>query len=136
MTTAQPGAPRRGNRLGLVSLAFGILLLVAGIASQALSPALPVILERTGMSFQMVPLLFGIPQALLATIATAAGVIGLLLRDRARAEAIIGTTLGASHLIASLIGLVGAGSSALCSAELDHGCRVELPNGYGGRRKK
>ena len=61
MTTAQTSVPRRGNPLGLVSLAFGILLLVAGIASQALSPALPFIMERTGISFRMVPLLFGIP---------------------------------------------------------------------------
>lgn len=109
MTTAQSSGLRRGNPLGVVSLIFGILLLLAGIATQALSPALPFIMERTGMSFRMVPLLFGIPQALLATITTAAGVIGLLLRDRARVPAIIGTTLGASHLLASLIGMLGAG---------------------------
>ena len=109
MTTAQPSAPRRGNPLGLVSLAFGVLLLLASIVTQSLAPALPVILERTGASFRMVPLLFGIPQALLATIATAAGIVGLLLRDRVRVTSIIGTTLGASHLIVSLIGLLCAG---------------------------
>lgn len=109
MTADQTSLPRRGNPAGLVSLAFGILLLLAGIAAQALSPALPFIMERTGMSFRMVPLLFGVPQALLATIATVAGFVGLLLRDRARVPAIIGTTLGASHLVVSLIGLLGAG---------------------------
>jgi hypothetical protein len=61
------------------------------------------------MSYQVIPVLFGIPQAILATIATAAGVIGLLRWNRARVPAIIGTTLGASHLIASLLGLLGAG---------------------------
>lgn len=105
----QPAAPRRGNPFGIASLVFGILLILAGIATQALSPALPIIMERSGMSFRMVPLLFGIPQALLATIATVAGVIGLLLRDRARVPAIIGTTLGASHLAVSLVGVLGAG---------------------------
>lgn len=109
MTAPEPGTQRRGNPAGLVSLAFGILLLLANIAAQSLAPAIPVFLAESGMSYQVIPLLFGIPQALLATIATAAGVIGLLLRDRARVPAIIGTALGASHLIVSLIGLLGAG---------------------------
>lgn len=107
MTITEPGTPRRGNPVGIASLAFGILLLLAGLAAQAISPALPFSLERTGMSYQAIPFLFGIPQAVLATIATALGIVGLLLRDRARVPAIIGTTLGASHLIVSLVGSLG-----------------------------
>lgn len=95
--------------MGIASLAFGTLLLLAGVASQALNPVLPLLLERTGMSFSMIPLLFGLPQAILAAIATVLGIVGLLLRDRARVPAIIGTTLGASHLVISLTGLLGAG---------------------------
>lgn len=61
------------------------------------------------MSYQAIPLLFGVPQAIIAVIATALGIVGLLLRDRARVPAIIGTTLGASHRIVSLIEMLGAG---------------------------
>lgn len=107
MNTDDPPVSRRGNPAGIASLAFGILLVLAGIAAHALSPALPFILERTGMSYQAIPFLFGIPQAVIATIATALGTVGLLLRDRTRAAAIIGTTLGASHLVVSLIGSLG-----------------------------
>ena len=107
MTAPTPG--RRGNPAGVASLAFGVLLVVAGIATQALSRALPFILAETGMSYQAIPFLFGMPQAVLAVIATALGIVGLLLRDRTRVPAIIGTTLGASHLISSVIGLLGAG---------------------------
>jgi uncharacterized SAM-binding protein YcdF (DUF218 family) len=99
---------RRGNPVGIASLAFGLLLLVAGIVVQALSPVLPSILAETGMSFRTIPFLFAIPQAVIAMIATALGVVGLLLRDRARVAAIIGTTLGASHLIVSLVGSLAA----------------------------
>lgn len=107
MTITEPGTPRRGNPVGIASLAFGILLLLAGLGAQTLSPALPFLLERTGMSYQAIPYLFGIPQAVIATIATALGVAGRLLRDRARVPAIIGTTLDASHLMVSLVGSLG-----------------------------
>lgn len=107
MTITEPGTPRRGNPVGIASLTFGILLLLASLAAQAISPALPFLLERTGMSYQAIPFLFGIPQAVIATIATALGIVGLLLRDRARVPVIIGTPLGASHLIVSLVGSLG-----------------------------
>lgn len=107
MTITEPGTPRRGNPVGIASLAFGILLLLAGLGAETLSPALPFLLERTGMSYQAIPFLFGIPQAVIATIATALGVVGLLLRDRARVPAIIGATLDASHLIVNLVGSLG-----------------------------
>ena len=109
MTADQTSLPRRGNPAGLVSLVFGILLLLANVAAQSLAPAIPVFLAKSGMSYQVIPLLFGIPQAVVAVIATALGIVGLLLRDRPRVPAIIGTTLGASHLISSVIGLLGAG---------------------------
>ncbi|MFD4007912.1 hypothetical protein ACFWQK_09310 [Brachybacterium paraconglomeratum] len=91
MTITAPGTPRRGNPVGIASLAFGILLLLAGLGAQTLSRALPFLLERTGMSYQAIQFLFGIPQVVIGTIATALGVVGLLLRDRARVPAIIGT---------------------------------------------
>ncbi len=50
MTITEPGTPRRGHPVGIASLTFGILLLLASLAAQAISPALPFLLERTGMS--------------------------------------------------------------------------------------
>lgn len=49
MTITEPGTPRRGNPVGIASLAFGILLLLAGLGAETLNPALPFLLERTGM---------------------------------------------------------------------------------------
>lgn len=52
-------------------------------------------------------MLVSIPSALPATLATALDIPALLLRDRARTAAIIGTTLGASHLLLGLVGMLG-----------------------------
>lgn len=86
MTITEPGTPRRGNPVGIASLALGILLLLAGLGAQTLSPALPFLLERTGMSYQAIPYLFGIPQAVIATIATALGVVALAQQQSVRAS--------------------------------------------------
>jgi hypothetical protein len=39
MTTDAPPVSCRGNPVGIASLVFGVLLLLAGIVSQALGPA-------------------------------------------------------------------------------------------------
>lgn len=105
---AQPTtAPPRRNLLGIASLVAATLLLLASIAGQLLYPLVPFLANELGMSYQTLPMLVSIPSALLATIATALGIAGLLLRDRARTAAIIGTTLGASHLALGLVGVLG-----------------------------
>lgn len=105
---AETTTRRRGNPAGIASLVFGVLLILAGIIAQTVSPAIPAILEQTGLSFDAIPFLISLPQAIIATIATVLGIIGLLLHDRARVPAIIGTALGASHLIVGVAGIVGA----------------------------
>ncbi|MGP9536875.1 hypothetical protein ACT3SP_02630 [Brachybacterium sp. AOP43-C2-M15] len=104
----QTASPPRRNPIGLASLVAGILLLLVGFVVQSTTPAIPLLVERYGLSYQLLPLLYAIPQAVIAVIATALGVVGLVLRDRPRAAAIIGTTLGASHLVVGLVGMVGS----------------------------
>ena len=99
MTDANPS--RRRNPVGLASLIAGVLLLLCGVASAGVAVALPQIAESLGTSFQAVSLLIRIPSALLALVALVLGIVGLALRDRPRAAAIVGTTLGASHLVAA-----------------------------------
>ncbi|WP_114855923.1 hypothetical protein [Brachybacterium sp. YJGR34] len=101
--------PRRGNPAGIASLAVAILLLLASIAAHALAPALPLLLDQAGMSYRVVPLLITGPQVLLAIIAAVLGIIGLLLRDRPRVLALIGTTLGVSHLVVAVVGALASG---------------------------
>lgn len=108
---AAPTAGQRGNPVGIASLAFGILLLLAGIGTQALNPALPLILERTGMSYQAIPLLFGDPASRHRDDPRDRRVA---LQGRGRAPAII----GASHLIVSPIRSLGA---ILVAAALSRG---------------
>lgn len=105
--TQNPAVRRRSNPLGLASLIAAALLLVASIAGQLLYPLVPILAAEIGMSYQTIPMLISIPSAVLATLATALGIAGLLVRDRARTAAIIGTTLGASHLILGLVGVLG-----------------------------
>lgn len=105
----QAAAQRRGNPFGIASLIFGVLLLLAGIAAQSFAPAIPTLVAENRMSFRMIPLLISLPPAVLAVMTTVLGIIGLLVRGRARVAAIIGTTLGASHLIVGVAGLLGSG---------------------------
>lgn len=98
---------RRKNPFGLASLVVGLLLTLVGIATQATSPAIPYLLERTGTPYQLLPLFYTVPAGVLALITTVLGVIGLLVKDRPRTAAIIGTTLGASTLVAMLLGGIG-----------------------------
>lgn len=112
MTIDQAAPPRRGNSFGTASLVAGVLMLLAGVAAQSFTPAIPVLLAETGASYRTIPFLISLPPAILAVITTILGIIGLLIRDRTRVPAIIGTTLGASHLIVGVAGLVGAGAVA------------------------
>ena len=101
-------AGRRSNPVGIASLVAGALMVLASIAAQTAMPLLPVIMAEMNWSYRTIPMLISLPPAILAIIATALGIVGLLLRDRARVPAIIGTTLGASHLIIGVAGLLGA----------------------------
>ena len=94
----------------MASLVAGVLLVLASIAAQVVVPLLPWIATEMDFSYRTIPYLMSLPPAILATSATALGIVGLLLRDRARVAAIIGTTLGVSHLI---VGMAGVLSSAL-----------------------
>lgn len=109
-TANVPGPRPRGNPVGVASLVAGVLLVLASIAAQIIVPMLPLIATEMDFSYGTIPYLMSLPPAILATIATALGIVGLLLRDRARVAAIIGTTLGVSHL---LVGMAGVLSSAL-----------------------
>lgn len=109
-TAAVAGTRPRGNAVGVASLVAGVLLVFASIAAQIIVPLLPWIATELGFSYGTIPYLMSLPPAILATIATALGIVGLLLHDRTRVAAIIGTTLGVSHL---LVGMAGVLSSAL-----------------------
>lgn len=100
--------PRRKNPVGLASLVFGILLVLLTLAWRVLSPALPRIVQSFDLPLSAVSLFMVVPSAVVAVIATILGIVGLLLRDRRRAAAIIGTTLGASTLINLVVGTVGS----------------------------
>lgn len=72
MTITEPGTLRRETSSASRSLAFGILLLLAGLGAQHTQPRSPCWSApacRTRRSRR-----FGIPQAVIATIATALGV--------------------------------------------------------------
>ncbi|WP_422117852.1 hypothetical protein [Brachybacterium sp. UNK5269] len=109
-TANVPGPRLRGNPVGVASLIAGVLLVLAIIAEQTVMLFLPVALAELSFPYRSVPYLISLPPPILATIATALGIVGLLLRDRTRVAAIIGTTLGVSHLI---VGMAGVLSSAL-----------------------
>lgn len=102
-------ASRRRNPLGLASLVVGVLLLVLGIIVQTVTPVVPRILQDLNLPYSAISLVIAGPQAIVAALATVLGVIGLLLRERKRVAAIIGTTLGASHLLVMIVGMLGAG---------------------------
>lgn len=108
----QNDTPRRTNPLGIAALIAGIVLVVASIVTQALFPAIPAILRESGLSYRAIPFLLSLPPMVIALIATVLGVIALLLRDRARTAALIGTTLGASHLVVALFGALGTSAVA------------------------
>ena len=99
-------APRR-SPIGLASLVAGVLLLLWGLVASALRMAMPALLASVGSSYGIVSLLIMLPGLLLALVALGLGIGGLLQRDRSRVAAVIGTTLGASHLV-----LAGGGSLA------------------------
>lgn len=107
--TDSPAPPRR-NPFGLASLIVGAVLL---LASPLIGALLPALMMRSEAGWSAVGIAMNV-QALIgagiALIATALGVVGLLQRDRGRTTAIIGTTLGASYLVTTL---VGASSSVL-----------------------
>lgn len=100
--------PRRGNSFGVASLIAGIVLLALGVLNQSLAPAIPMIMAETSIPFSSMPLLYLAPPAIVATIGTALGIVGLLVRNRSRDAAIIGTTFGVSHLVVGLAGIIGA----------------------------
>lgn len=101
-------ARRTANPFGVASLIVGVLLLLLGAATMMLAPAIPTLLATFQLPYQAVGLLMSLPQALVALLATVLGIIGLLVRGRRRVAAIIGTTIGASHLITAAVGLVGS----------------------------
>jgi hypothetical protein len=78
-----------------------VLLLLCGMASAGVSVAVPHLVESLGTSFQAVSLLIRVPSALMALVALVLGIVGLVLRDRPRTAAIIGTTLGVAHLVSA-----------------------------------
>lgn len=104
-TADVPASRPRSNPVGVASLVAGVLLVLASIAVQTVVPLLPWIATEMDFSYRTIPYLMSLPPAILATIATALGIVGLLLRDRTRSSAIIGTTLGVSHLIVTTAGL-------------------------------
>lgn len=107
-TPSGPVAQRGANPVGVASLVVGVLLLLAGVAAQSSAALLPLLMERTGLSYRALPLLISLPGIALALLATVLGVIGLLQRERRRTAAIIGTTLGGSHLLVSIAGVLGS----------------------------
>ena len=105
MVHSDPAAsPRRSNPFGLASLIAGVLLLILSIAAQALTP---VVASGPGVPLRTSMLIPPLLPAIMAAIATVLGIIGLLLRDRPRTAAIIGTTLGASLLVVRVVGIIG-----------------------------
>ncbi|MGP9844816.1 hypothetical protein [Brachybacterium sp. 107] len=103
-----PDASRGANPFGVASVIAGVLLLLVGTATIMLSPAIPLILSRFQLPYQFVGLLTALPQALIALVGTVLGIVGLLAKGRRRVAAIIGTTIGASHLVTAIVGFVGS----------------------------
>ena len=97
---------RRGNPVGIASLVAGLLLAAVSLAVSGFSPYIPLFMDRTGLSFEAMALLYRVPQAGLAVLAAGLGIYGLLQWDRARVAAVIGTTLGASHLVIGVGGVL------------------------------
>lgn len=109
-----PGPTLAGNPLGTASFVAAILLFLCGLASQALWPLAPDVLQRTNLPYWMFSLILQTPSALLALVATVLGVVALTRKGRRRTMAIIGTTLGVSSLVNLVAGwMVNVVSSAL-----------------------
>lgn len=99
---------RSRNPYGVAALGFGVLLVVVSAVNLALAPTMPFFHTYYGVPFRSWLLVSEIPPAIIATAATALGIIGLLLRGRPRMTAAIGTTLGATYLIIGLAGAFGS----------------------------
>lgn len=95
---AEPTTASRGNPIGVASLAFGTLLLLAGIVSQVIMQVMPVGDRAMDLAFWVM-----VASAGLATIL---GTVGLLTPRRPRGAAIFGTVIGASHLVLGMVGIV------------------------------
>ncbi|MFC0674047.1 hypothetical protein [Brachybacterium hainanense] len=101
-TSAPTAAGPRPNPCGTASLVCGILLLLFSFITTALAQAMPIIAQNFDLAISQaavgLQLLSGV-SALIALIAVALGIIGLVQKDRRRAAAIIGTTLGVAQLL-------------------------------------
>lgn len=115
-----PTTRRPSNLIGTASLVAGVLLVLASIAAQTIVPMLPLVADNMDFSYRTLPRLMSLASAILATIATALGIIGLPMRDRARVPAIVGTTLGALSGC-TLPKRAGKGSQTLvCAPTMGH----------------
>ncbi len=94
--------PAARNPLGTASLILGVVLLVWNVASVALQAA--AIASRDMAQLGLLSLFGGILVFLVAGSALACGIAGLLVRDRPRIRAGIGTGIAA----ASLVGLLSS----------------------------
>ena len=101
--TEAPAALRHGNPLGVVSLVAGVVSMTRPLVYDMGS----FLADGLAVSYQSVSMLISISYALLAIIAIVLGVMGLRARDRARATAIVGTTLGAVSLVLGVIWIIG-----------------------------
>jgi len=97
-----PAVAPKANPVGTASLITGILLLLVSIATTGVSQALPLIMQEFDLSIAQVAWILPLPSGIVAVVATVLGVIGLVLPGRRRVAAIIGTTLGAAHLISGI----------------------------------
>lgn len=116
----RPVDPQRSsNPFGVAALCVGVLLVVVSAANRVLTPTMPFLHERYGVSFQSWFLFSAVSPAIIATAATVLGIIGLLLRGRPRMSAAIGTTLGATHLVVGVAGVLGSVAFAPLIATLE-----------------
>ncbi|MFC7456674.1 hypothetical protein ACFQS2_05715 [Brachybacterium sp. GCM10030267] len=105
--TAESAPPQRSNPAGLVSLIAGILQIVVLALLQALTPALPWFAAQYDLPTRSLSLIMAAPPLVIAIVAIIFGVIGLVSTGRRRTAAVIGTTLGVSHVVVAGLGLVG-----------------------------
>ncbi|ATG55895.1 hypothetical protein CFK41_14735 [Brachybacterium ginsengisoli] len=111
-TADGPALP--SNPLGTASFVAAILMFLWRLASQALWPLAPDVLQRINLPYWMFNLILQAPSALLALVATVLGIVALTQKGRRRTMAIIGTTLGVSALVNLVAGwMVTFLSSAL-----------------------
>lgn len=110
MTSSEPVSvvkatkPRR-NVLGIISFVLGILVVLTNVASQFTLYALQV----SGSEFQLISTVlnvFSTIQALVAIVAVALGIFGLLQRGRGVKAAVAGIALGGSFLFTFLVNIV------------------------------